>query len=936
MVSVSHNYRTASRRGVTLCLTTIITGMAIVAFAQPAEERARQARIDSFIQIAREQVNRGYYQHAEIELDKAATAEFAPFVTESQKREIAALLQTIHTAANTAAEQRQAIEQALRQSDALAAQGNYAQAASLLRQIERSPYLAEHEKQIVAASLIEYDDKSKTQAVQLAVEDLMPQNTATAQTIVVQEPVAPATYDQTPPATDLRSETDAEDSYLQVIRRERAVRIDYTTAIVNDAMSRSRALLQENRFEEARQVLRNAMSTVERNKLLLGDALYAEYMAQLNNEEQTLNEQQHVWQAQQDQRRVEEAATITDTIRDTIEEQRKQAIEDYMDRAYAFQAEERYEEALGQLELLLGVDPLHQRALMMKQSLEHWTRYREQRRIQDEIEREELDVLMEATSKQIPYAEEITYFRNWKEIAARREQNLLETMSPEDILVNRQLDERVDLSMLTEYTTLAEAIDLVRQSVSPPLAIVVQWGDLSMNAFVERDTPVNMSGEGLVSVVLRTALNRILQAVSSAAMADLGFVLEDGVITIATVESLPTSFRNEVYDVADLLNPPANGGGGMYGGGGGVGNWQSQYRGSQLIWVIQQTINPESWYEEGGEGRINQYSENKLLVWQTPEVHKQIREFLEMLRIGLGEQVAVEARFLVVGENFLQDIGLDLHTINLRVGGPFNKGGTGEPGVLGIAQSTRDHVIPTGTNVPGSLAGTLTQPGLSLTSNITFDDLVVDFIIQATQAHRNSRTLNAPKAVVMNGETASLSVDTETRIVSNSSLVTESVGTGDVPLLTTYWDRELESLNTGIQMSITPTITADKKYVLLLINANLTDLLAVSTQQVTALGPNNELLTDQFALPTTQNSSINTRVNVPDRGTVMLGGLTLAAENERDSGIPILSKIPILNLLFSNHSVVRDKHILLILVKPTIMLQEENEQDAIAAMEKRK
>ena len=60
MVSVSHNYRTASRRGVTLCLTTIITGMAIVAFAQPAEERARQARTDSFIQIAREQVNRGY------------------------------------------------------------------------------------------------------------------------------------------------------------------------------------------------------------------------------------------------------------------------------------------------------------------------------------------------------------------------------------------------------------------------------------------------------------------------------------------------------------------------------------------------------------------------------------------------------------------------------------------------------------------------------------------------------------------------------------------------------------------------------------------------------------------------------------------------------------------------------------------------------------
>ena len=378
-------------------------------------------------------------------------------------------------------------------------------------------------------------------------------------------------------------------------------------------------------------------------------------------------------------------------------------------------------------------------------------------------------------------------------------------------------------------------------------------------------------------------------------------------------------------------------GGGMYGGmggmGGGVGNWQSQYRGYQLIMVIQQTIEPQSWYEEGGEGRMNQYSENKLLVWQTPEVHKQITEFLEMLRVGLGEQVAIETRFLLVGENFLEDIGVDLHTINLRVGGPFNELGPGQPGFLGFAQSTADHVIPTGSNVPGSLAGVLTQPGLSLTSNVTFDDLFVDFIIRATQSHRNSRTLTAPKAVVMNGESASLSVDTETRIVSGTSLVTESVGTGDVPLLTTYWDRTLEGVNTGIQMSITPTITADKKYVLLLINANLTDLLAVSTQQVTAVGPNNELLTDQFTLPTTQNSSIQTRVNVPDRGTVMLGGLTLTAETERESGVPILSKIPILNLLFSNRSLVKDKHILLILVKPTIMLQEENEQDAIAAMD---
>ncbi len=50
-------------------------------------------------------------------------------------------------------------------------------------------------------------------------------------------------------------------------------------------------------------------------------------------------------------------------------------------------------------------------------------------------------------------------------------------------------------------------------------------------------------------------------------------------------------------------------------------------------------------------------------------------------------------------------------------------------------------------------------------------------------------------------------------------------------------------------------------------------------------------------------------------------------------GVPILSKIPILGRLFSNRSSLRDEKILLILVKPTIILQEEAEHEAIASME---
>jgi general secretion pathway protein D len=74
---------------------------------------------------------------------------------------------------------------------------------------------------------------------------------------------------------------------------------------------------------------------------------------------------------------------------------------------------------------------------------------------------------------------------------------------------------------------------------------------------------------------------------------------------------------------------------------------------------------------------------------------------------------------------------------------------------------------------------------------------------------------------------------------------------------------------------------------------------------------------------------------VPDSGTLLLGGLKRSAGDRKEVGVPILSKIPIIGRLFTNRSKVADQKILLILVKPTIILQEEADAEAVAAMEGR-
>ena len=86
--------------------------------------------------------------------------------------------------------------------------------------------------------------------------------------------------------------------------------------------------------------------------------------------------------------------------------------------------------------------------------------------------------------------------------------------------------------------------------------------------------------------------------------------------------------------------------------------------------------------------------------------------------------------------------------------------------------------------------------------------------------------------------------------------------------------------------------------------------------------------TGPLQLPEFDQTYVMTSVNVPDRGWVLLGGLKQAGETEIEAGVPMISKIPILKRAYTNRSKVKDESILLILIKPTIIIPEEQEQKA--------
>ncbi len=108
-------------------------------------------------------------------------------------------------------------------------------------------------------------------------------------------------------------------------------------------------------------------------------------------------------------------------------------------------------------------------------------------------------------------------------------------VSPPDSQTHQQLEhETVDLSEIKPELLFNEAIEIIKESIDPPLQIVVMWRDLYDNAEVEQTTPVDM--DGLYSVRLGTGLKLLLRSVHE----KLGYEVRDDIITIATKGSLPS------------------------------------------------------------------------------------------------------------------------------------------------------------------------------------------------------------------------------------------------------------------------------------------------------------------------------------------------------------------------------------------------------------
>jgi type II secretory pathway component GspD/PulD (secretin) len=374
----------------------------------------------------------------------------------------------------------------------------------------------------------------------------------------------------------------------------------------------------------------------------------------------------------------------------------------------------------------------------------------------------------------------------------------------------------------------------------------------------------------------------------------------------------------------------------------------------KLIGLIKSTVQPNSWSDTGGPGTIDYFPLSmSLVINQTPDIQEQVYDLLQALRRLQDQEIAIEIRFISLEDDFFERIGVNFNmnilTKDTHIGPQITTGifqpdavpnvFTPKNTIIGIQPNgsfTPDLNIPIPTqtytqSVP-DFGGYNPIPGYGgITMGLAFlSDIQVFLFMEAVQGDTRSNVMQAPKLTLFNGQTSTISVNTQQTFTTGVQVVPQSGIFTFIP--------QVQSFPLGVALAMQGVITADRRFVRMSLNPILTNL---SSQNITLFpvvvplvvnfdnaSPGGQVVTfTQFIQqPIFSNINVATTVVVPDGGTVVMGGLKLLSEERKEFGPPILSKIPYINRLFKNTSYGRNAQSLLIMVTPRIIIQEEEEE----------
>lgn len=478
------------------------------------------------------------------------------------------------------------------------------------------------------------------------------------------------------------------------------------------------------------------------------------------------------------------------------------------------------------------------------------------------------------------------------------------------------------------------------------------------------DTEVSVTAQ-LKDVTVENLMNIALAPV------DIGWYVQEGVVLIVPITVVLAQTRLEVYDVQDITYALQDFPGvdiSLSSNQIGV-NTQTdegeavEFTTDQLVELIQGTIDSEGW---DAEGRSIQAHQGLLIIRTIPAVHAAVARLLRDFRASTGILVNVEARFLTVSDDFLEQVGMDFRDVD-QIPISFPAFPRQPVGILNADDINPAFNIPTRffdpdgggqlTNTSAGIVGTNgtnvnrpygirvqnvmmadqvvqrflqtvwgTAGGLSL-QYLLVDDVSVSAILKMVEKTNRGHVLNAPKLTLFNTQRGNTLISNQLAYVRDYNV--QIGGAQVVP------DPEIGVVNDGISMDVRPIVSPDRRYITLEMRPTVAVLTppppSIATIETviggTAVGaPPGRVL--EIETPEIEVQRIRTTVVVPDRGTMIIGGLTIFFDVDEKSEVPLWRNLPIIGFLGSERFQGRQRQQLLIIVRAEIIIPDEKEQEA--------
>lgn len=283
--------------------------------------------------------------------------------------------------------------------------------------------------------------------------------------------------------------------------------------------------------------------------------------------------------------------------------------------------------------------------------------------------------------------------------------------------------------------------------------------------------------------------------------------------------------------------------------------------------------------------------------WKKGVEIKEFREQNTLLLSGPGPQVAELESYIKQLDQLVPMVMIEVTLVDI------NKGRTVATGIsAGVADSvkTGGTVLP-GVNYTfgsGSINDFLNR--LGGVTHLNLGHVTPNFYatINALESNSNVQVHSVPKLTTLNGHTASLSIGSKRYYLIQTQNVLPSLTNP-----TSIFSQQYNAVEANLVINIKPIVSGDDQ-VTLAIKVDITDFIGTP--------PTN-------APPPTSTSKFESIVRAHNEDMIVLGGLEREEDSDTASGVPILSRIPVLKWIFSSKSKTHTKIVTLVFIKPTII-----------------